>query len=389
MAISVETAFNALRTVEDPDLKRDLVTLGMVRDLVVKNGAVSLRVVLTTPACPLKEKIKADVVRALEGAGATEVNVTMDAEVRRPGGQAGAAGAGGHAHGHAGHSHGPAPVTQDQRMPGVKAVIAVAAGKGGVGKSTVATNLAISLHKLGAKVGLLDADIYGPSIPIMLGLQGVRPTMTAEEKIAPLARYGLSVMSMGFMLSADQAVVWRGPMLGKALQQFIEDVDWGELDYVIVDMPPGTGDVQLSLAQYLPVAGCVIVTTPQDVAFADVRRAIDQLGKTKIPVLGVIENMAGFTCGQCGAHHAVFGESRIAHHCESMGLELFGSIALDSVTAIAADHGEPITVAAPDSEAAKTYQALAQRVAQKVAVIAHERAEITPKFQAFFAGRPS
>lgn len=377
MAISIETAFAALRTVEDPDLKRDLVTLNMVRDLVISNGAVALRVVLTTPACPLKDKIKADVEQALKAAGATEVRLTMDAEVKRAAGAPQAAPQGG-----------PPRVTQDERMPGVKAVVAVAAGKGGVGKSTVATNLAIALSKLGAKVGLLDADIYGPSIPIMLGLQGVRPTMTADEKIAPLSRYGLSVMSMGFMLNADQAVVWRGPMLGKALQQFIEDVAWGELDYVIVDMPPGTGDVQLSLAQYLPVAGCVIVTTPQDVAFADVRRAIDQLTKTKIPVLGVIENMAGFTCGQCGAHHAIFGESHIEHHCETMGLELFGRIALDSVTAVAADQGEPITVAAPDSEAARTYTALAQRVAQKVAVIAHERADVAPKFQAFFAGRP-
>ncbi len=380
MAISVESALAALRTVEDPDLKRDLVTLGMVRDLVVSNQSVALRVVLTTPACPMKDKIKADVERALVSAGAVEVRVTMDAEVKR----AGPAPA---AHSHAAPG-GPPRVTQDQRMPGVKAVVAVAAGKGGVGKSTVATNLAIALSKLGAKVGLLDADIYGPSIPIMLGLQGTRPTMTAEDKIAPLTRYGLSVMSMGFMLAEDQAVVWRGPMLGKALQQFIEDVDWGELDYVIVDMPPGTGDVQLSLAQYLPVAGCVVVTTPQDVAFADVRRAIDQLGKTKIPVLGVVENMAGFTCGNCGAEHAIFGESRIAAHCEAMGLELFSKIALDSVTAIAADQGEPITIAAPDSVAAKTYAALAQRVAQKVAIIAHDRSETAPKFEAFFAGRP-
>jgi ATP-binding protein involved in chromosome partitioning len=190
---------------------------------------------------------------------------------------------------------------------------------------------------------------------------------------------------MGFMLQEDQAVAWRGPMLGKALQQFIEDVDWGELDYVIVDMPPGTGDVQLSLAQLLPVAGCVVVTTPQDVAFADVKRAIKQLEMTRTEVLGIIENMAGFVCGNCGAEHAIFGESRIEAHAESMKLDVLGRLQLDSVTAIAADQGEPITVAAPDSVAAKTYREIAQNVARRVAIITHQRTQATPKFDAFFA----
>lgn len=374
MALDEQTALSALRTVYDPDLRQDLVTLNMVRDLAVAGDEVSLRVVLTTPACPLKEKIRSDVEAALVKAGARSIKVTMDAEVRRAVGPAAPAGPGA-----------PGRMTQDERMPGVKAVIAVAAGKGGVGKSTVATNLAIALSKLGAKVGLLDADIYGPSIPIMLGLKGARPAVTADERIAPMLRYGLSVMSMGFMLSDDQAVVWRGPMLGKALQQFIEDVEWGHLDYVIVDMPPGTGDVQLSLAQLLPVAGAVVVTTPQDVAFADVKRAIKQLEMTKTEVLGIVENMAGFVCGNCGTEHAIFGESRIAAHAEAMKLPVLGRIKLDAVTAIAADQGEPITVAAPDSEAAHMYREIAQAVARKVAVITHERNQQTPKFQAFFA----
>jgi len=377
MALDEQTALSALRTVYDPDLRQDLVTLNMVRDLAVAGDKVSLRVVLTTPACPLKEKIRADVEAALVKVGAAAVAVTMDAEVRRAVGPAAPAG-----------PAGPGRMTQDERMPGVKAVIAVAAGKGGVGKSTVATNLAIALSKLGAKVGLLDADIYGPSVPIMLGLKGARPAMTADERIAPMLRYGLSVMSMGFMLNDDQAVVWRGPMLGKALQQFIEDVDWGELDYVIVDMPPGTGDVQLSLAQLLPVAGALVVTTPQDVAFADVKRAIKQFEMTKTEVLGIVENMAGFVCGSCGAEHAIFGESRIAAHAEALKLPVIGRIKLDAVTATAADQGEPITVAAPDSEAARTYREIAQAVARKVAVITHERNQQTPKFQAFFAHKP-
>ncbi len=318
----------ALGTVMDPDLHKDLVTLGMVRDVEISGTEVSLRVVLTTPACPLKERIQGDVEAALERVGVTKVNVTMDAEVQRASGPATAPG-------------------QPQRMPGVKAVIAVISGKGGVGKSTVAVNLAVSLQRLGARVGLLDADIYGPSLPIMMGLQNSRPAMTADERIAPLLRYGISVMSMGFMLKEDQAVVWRGPMLGKALQQFIEDVDWGNLDYVVVDMPPGTGDVQLSLGQLLPVTGAVVVTTPQDVAFADVRRAIKMLELTKIPSLGLVENMSGFVCGSCGASHAIFGESRIESHAARLDMEVLAKLPLDSVTAVAADQGEPIVVASP------------------------------------------
>lgn len=374
------TILEALGTVMDPDLGRDLVTLGMIKDLEVDGDAVSVRVVLTTPACPLKEKIRGDVEAALKKAGVEAPKIVMDAEVRRA--------APGPAPGGAGGPGGRPGMTQDQRLPGVKAVIAVASGKGGVGKSTVAANLAISLERLGAKVGLLDADIYGPSVPIMLGLRDARPGVTADERIAPLPRYGLSVMSMGFMLKEDQAVVWRGPMLGKALQQFIEDVDWGELDYLIIDMPPGTGDVQLSLAQLLPVAGVVVVTTPQDVAFADVRRAIKQFELTKTPVLGLVENMSAFICGSCGAEHPIFGESRIASHAERHGLAVLAQLPLDSVTAIAADQGEPIVVAAPDSAASKSYRELAQRVAQAVAIETHKTAGLKSKFQAFFSKKP-
>jgi len=372
------TILEALGTVEDPDLHRDLVSLGMIRDLEISGDAVSLRVVLTTPACPLKAKIQRDVEEALRKVGVDKLQVTMDAEVRRAtaSGPAGAPGAPG--------------MTQEQRMPGVKAVVAVASGKGGVGKSTVAVNLAISLQRLGATVGILDADIYGPSLPIMLGLRDSRPSLTADERIAPIPRYGLHVMSMGFMLKDDQAVVWRGPMLGKALQQFIEDVDWGDLDYVIIDMPPGTGDIQLSLAQLLPVAGVVIVTTPQDVAFADVRRAIKQFELTKTPVLGIVENMSSFICGNCGAAHHIFGESRVDSHAAKHGLPVLAKLPLDSVTAMAADQGEPIVVAAPDSEAARSYRELAQRVAQSVAIASHKSAGVKSKIQSFFrSAKPS
>jgi len=371
--IDRDAVLDALRTVNDPDLRRDLVTLGMIRDLKVEGGAVSLTVVLTTPACPLKDKIRADVVDALARIGVKDPAIEMTAEVRRPS---------------LGPGPGGPPGAQPQRMPGVRAVVSVLAGKGGVGKSTVAANIAISLARHGARVGLLDADIYGPSLPIMLGLQTSRPTLTADDRIAPIERYGVQVMSMGFMLKEDQAVVWRGPMLGKALQQFIEDVDWGELDYVIVDMPPGTGDVQLSLAQLLPVVGAVVVTTPQDVAFADVRRAIKMLEMTKTPALGLIENMSGFTCGSCGAEHAIFGESRVDHHAAAQGLDVLGKIPLDSVTAIAADQGEPIVVAAPESPTARTYMEIAQRVAQAVAIRTHQQTSPGERFRDFFGQRP-
>jgi ATP-binding protein involved in chromosome partitioning len=367
LAIDRDSVLAALATVKDPDLGRDLVSLEMIRDLEIEGDRLSLRVVLTTPACPLKERIRSDVVAALAAIGVHDPAITMDAEVRKAPRVAGPGG-------------GPRP----ERLPGVKAVVCVASGKGGVGKSTVATNLAVALARSGARVGLLDADIYGPSMPVMLGLRKTRPAMTPQGKIAPIERYGLLVMSMGFMLKDEQAVVWRGPMLGKALEQFIDDVDWGELDYLVLDLPPGTGDVQLSLAQLLPVTGAVVVTTPQDVAFADVRRAIRMLGMTQVPVLGLVENMSHFVCTTCGTEHRLFGESRIAAQAGEQGLEVLGSLPLDTVTAIAADRGEPIVVAAPDGEAAKRYLALAGRVSQKIAVMTAE-APAEDRFKAFFA----
>lgn len=385
--MSMATPFNkdaavaALSTVLDPDLRKDLVTLNMIRDLAVDDaGVVSVRVMLTTPACPMKDKIRNDVVEALTSAGASKVDVIMDAEVRRtqnPGG-------GGPAKG--GHGHAP-----KKTLDGVRNIVAVASGKGGVGKSTVATNLAVSLAKAGATVGLLDADIYGPSMPVMMGLRGAKPSLNEKEKIAPLERYGVKVISMGFMLKDEDAVVWRGPMLGKALEQFLFDVDWGDLDYLIIDLPPGTGDVQLSLAQYVPLTGAVVVTTPQDVAFADVRRAIKMFEMTHTRVLGLVENMSHFECGNCNTKHYIYGESRIDAHAAAHGLEVLGSLPLDSVTAIAADNGEPISIAAPNSQPGKSYAALAGKVAQKIAILTHGT-DATPmgeKFKSFFKMKPA
>jgi ATP-binding protein involved in chromosome partitioning len=275
----------------------------------------------------------------------------------------------------------------------VRAVIAVASGKGGVGKSTVATNLAVSLAAQGAEVGLIDADIYGPSMPTMLGLSDARPSMTddpTDPKIIPMTRHGVKVMSMGFMLEADQAVVWRGPMLGKALQQFIDDVSWGPLDYLVIDMPPGTGDVQLSLAQLLPVSGTVVVTTPQDVAFADVRRAIKMLNLTKSPILGLVENMSHFTCDGCGKKHLLFGPSRIEGHAEEHGLAMLGSLPLDTVTALAGDKGEPIAANPDATEQREAYGKLATSVATELTRMGLKLGQpMTAKFQSFFDLKPS
>jgi ATP-binding protein involved in chromosome partitioning len=374
--VTVEQVLTALRGVDDPDLRRDIVTLNMARDVKVEGDRVSLRLVLTTPACPLKDKFKRDIEAALRPLGITSVAVEFDAEVRRAPGPAQPAG------------HGGQPAAP--RMPEVKAVIAVASGKGGVGKSTVATNLAVSLAKTGAKVGLLDADIYGPSMPVMLGLRGAKPMIDEKlGKIIPLERHGLKIMSMGFMLDEADAVVWRGPMLGKALQQFIEDVNWGALDYVVVDMPPGTGDVQLSLAQLLPVAGVVVVTTPQDVAFADVRRAIKMFEMTRTKVLGLVENMSHFVCSNCGTDHKIFGASRIDEHAKAHGLEVLAQLPLDAVTAIAADAGEPIAIAEPDSPAAAEYARLAGQVAQRLAILSHENDAPASKFASFFQRKSS
>jgi len=331
----------------DPDLNKDIVTLGFVKsDYISIDGAnVAFKVVLTTPACPVKEQLQnqcKSLVEALDGV--ENCDVTMDAVTAsaKPAGEA------------------------QERLPQVKNIIAVGSGKGGVGKSTVATNLAIALVQSGASVGLLDADIYGPSIPIMLGLSGRAPQINERQKIEPLVRYGLWTISMGFLLKDNDAVVWRGPMLGKALQQFIEDVDWPELDYLVIDLPPGTGDVQLSLSQLVPIDGAVVVTTPQDVAFADVRRAIRMFEMTKVPMLGLVENMSYFNCPDNGKRYFIFGESRTENHAKDNDVNFIGQLPIDPTIGPAADRGEPVIVADPDGEQADLYRGIAGTIAAEL-----------------------
>jgi ATP-binding protein involved in chromosome partitioning len=258
----------------------------------------------------------------------------------------------------------------------VNKVIAVGSGKGGVGKSTVAVNLAVSLAELGASVGLLDGDIYGPSIPTLLGLKNKTPRLDeVRRKILPLSAHGISCVSMGFLLKTDDAVVWRGPMLGKALQQFVDDVDWGELDYLIVDLPPGTGDVQLSLAQLLSVHGAILVTTPQDVAHDDVARAARMFDLLHVPMLGLVENMAYFVCPDNDKTYYIFGEGRTEAFAQKLNLDLLGSFPLDMAVAPSGDVGIPITVSQPDGEQSERYRKLAQGVATRIAAIECEHDE--------------
>src|SRR5512138_2259576 len=305
MPLDTKAATDALRKVLDPELRRDLVSLGMVKDLEVSGDTVRLTVELTTPACPLKDTIGKDVTAALQGAGFKKVELSWGAQVRSAPG-----------------------VAQSQLTPGVKNIILVGAGKGGVGKSTVAVNLAVGLATLGAKVGILDADIYGPSLPVLTGLDQ-RPTSRDGQKLDPLRAHGVEVMSIGFFIVPVQALIWRGPRVTGALIELLRDVAWGELDYLVLDLPPGTGDIPLTLAQNVKAAGVVLVSTPQDVALADVIRAKLMFDKVSIPVLGIVENMSSFVCPHCRAETQIFAHGGARTAAEKMGIRFLGEIPID------------------------------------------------------------
>ncbi len=347
-AVTEQQVIGALSNVIEPELHRDLVTLDMIKDLAVDGGTVRFSVVLTTPACPLRTQIEQEVraaVMALPGVDEVAINMTAN-------------------------------VAADPRVRGhleipVRNTIAIASGKGGVGKSTLSVNLAIALSHLGAEVGLLDADIYGPNIPMMLGLRGMPPPR--EDKMVPAEGYGLKVVSMGFLVPPDQPVVWRGPMLHSALRQFLIDVDWGPLDYLVVDMPPGTGDVQLSLAQSVPLTGGVIITTPQDVALADARKGLATFTKLDVPVLGIVENMSYFLCPHCGERTDVFSHGGGREAAEDLGVPFLGEVALDVAVRAGGDQGRPVVVANPDSAPAQAITRVAQAIAARVSIINMER----------------
>ena len=335
--VDQQAVLTALRAVSDPELHRDIVSLNMVRDLAIDGGAVSFRLVLTTPACPLRETIDRDVRAALDGvSGVGEVHIDWGAEVRSTAPREG----------------GPKPIA------GVRNVIAVASNKGGVGKSTVAVNLAVSLARLGARVGLLDADITGPNIPTMLGLTGGLQS-EGGAGLRPIEAHGVMAVSIGFVLPPGTPVVWRGPMIGSGVRQLMHDVDWNDLDYLIIDLPPGTSDASMSMCQDALIAGVVIVSTPQKVALEDARKAIGMFDRLGVPIFGIIENMSGDIFGRGGAREAA----------DELGVEFLGELPLDVTIREGGDSGQPVVVAHPDSAIAKAFIDLAEQVAARCSVL--------------------
>jgi ATP-binding protein involved in chromosome partitioning len=353
MAVDQAAVLNALAVVRDPDLNRDIVSLGFIKNLTIDGGHVAFTIELTTPACPVKDQMR-DQARAAVSqlAGVSIVDVQMSARVREAVG-----GDGGR-----------------QPIPGVKNVVAVGAGKGGVGKTTVAVNLAIALAKCGSKVGIIDGDIYGPNVPIMLGMKA--DLITDGQKIVPAEKFGLQVISMGFLTKDDAPIIWRGPMLHGALQQFFREVKWADLDYLIVDMPPGTGDVALSLSQTVPVAGSIVVTTPQQVSLADSRRAVAMYKKLNIPPLGIIENMSYFACPNCHHEADIFGHGGGERMAAELGVPFLGRVPIYQPIREGSDSGVPLVISEPDSPAARAFMAAAEQTAAQVSIASYSRPTI-------------
>jgi ATP-binding protein involved in chromosome partitioning len=343
-AITEADVLAALRTVQEPELGGDLVSRNMVRDLVINGAKVAFTIELTTPACPLKDQIEAEIRQAMLPLGVEELGVAWAATVRRA-----------------------TPRSEEQLVPGVKNVIAVASGKGGVGKSTVSVNLAVALARAGASVGLLDADITGPNIPMMLGLDG-QPTASPNNKIVPLERHGVKAISIQFFVPEGQPIVWRGPLIGGAISQFLRDVEWGELDYLVVDLPPGTSDAQLTLAQAVPISGTVLVTTPQEVALSDVAKALSMLRRLNVPVIGLVENMSAFVCPHCGEATEIFGRGGGERFAEQHGLEFLGKVPLDVTVRQGGDAGVPAVAQREPGPAAQAMEHVARLVAARMSV---------------------
>ena len=343
-SISREMVLAALSKVQEPELHKDLVTLNMIQSLEIQGEVVSFTVVLTTPACPLRGRIEHEARQAvLSIAGVTQVNIKMDARVPSDGRDRGLL-----------------------NLP-VRNAVAIASGKGGVGKSTVAVNVAVALAQSGATVGLLDADIYGPNVPTMMGIQ--RLPAPENNKLIPAEAYGVKVMSIGFLVKPGQPLIWRGPMLHSAIRQFLEDVRWGELDYLIIDLPPGTGDAQLSLAQSIPLSGSVIVTMPQQVSLEDARRGLEMFRQLNVPILGVVENMSYLELPD-GTHMDIFGKGGGEELAIQSNVPFIGAIPMDPAVRVGGDGGRPIVVSMPESPSAKALVNIARDIAAKLSVAA-------------------
>jgi ATP-binding protein involved in chromosome partitioning len=363
--ITKEQVLGALKAIVDPKSGKDVVANGMISGLYVREGKVGFILEVTAGDGARMEPLRKaceNAVKALPGV--TTVTAVLTAERPAPGqGQAG------HRHDAPGHQHAPGPKAQAAQtksgVPGIRAIIAVASGKGGVGKSTVAVNLALGLKRLGKKVGILDADIYGPSMPRLLGISG-KPRVTEDKKIVPMEKYGIRVMSIGFLIEEDRATVWRGPMVAGALQQMLTDVAWGDLDVLVVDMPPGTGDAQLTLAQRVPLAGAVIVSTPQDIALIDARRGLAMFRRVEVPVFGIVENMSYFICPHCGEASEIFGHGGARETAAQLGCDFLGEVPLHIAIRETSDGGAPIVETQPDSPQAQAFMDIAAEVADKL-----------------------
>ncbi len=349
MTVEKSAILDVLKKIEDPDLHRDIVSLGFITKLDIDSeGRVAVTINLTTPACPIKQEFKdkaTELILAVPGVIAADVQMT--AEVRR-------------------NAAAPNQGQQQPLLPKVKHVIAVGSGKGGVGKSTVAVNIAISLQRSGALVGLLDADIYGPSQPMMLGRKS-KPTVLGN-KMLPLDAHGLKFMSVGLLLDDNAPVIWRGPMAHGAILQFLRDVEWGELDYLIVDLPPGTGDVVLTLSQSLDVSGAVVVCTPQDIALLDARKAVGMFEKVRIPMLGIVENMSYHKCGQCGHREEIFSHGGARKAAAELNVPFLGELPIELKVRIGGDTGQPVVVSDPQSSVAQAFTKIAENMAAQVSI---------------------
>jgi ATP-binding protein involved in chromosome partitioning len=344
--LTEQNVLDALRAVKDPDLHRDIVALNFVKGLSIQGKDVSFTIELTTPACPVREELKASSIRAvretIEGVG--EVRVEMTSHVKQ-------------------HERGQ---EQSSILTGVKNTIAVASGKGGVGKSTVSVNLAVALAKEGAKVGLVDLDMYGPSIPLMMGIKG-RPKMM-NNRLLPMENWGVKVMSIGFLVDPMQAVVWRGPMVSGAVKQFMSDVEWGDLDYLVMDLPPGTGDIQLTLVQTIPLTGAVVVTTPQDISLADALKAWKMFDKVNVPVLGVVENMSYYVCSHCGSREEIFDSGGGRRTAGELGVPFLGEIPLFTNIRVSGDRGTPVAADAATPVQGEFFRTIARNTAAQVSI---------------------
>jgi ATP-binding protein involved in chromosome partitioning len=345
VSITEQDVLQALSKIQDPDLHRDIVSLGFVQTPEIRDGAVNVRIVLTTPACPVRETIESqarDLLLALPGV--REATVTMEASVPQ-------------------HRAG-----QQRPVEGVRHLIAIASNKGGVGKTTVSSNLAVALAALGARVGLLDADVTGPNIPTMMGVaQGAQAEGRGGLRVEE--RHGVKVCSIGFVLPRGTPVVWRGPMIGTAVRQLVHDIAWGELDYLLIDLPPGTSDAAMSMVQEAPISGVVIVSTPQDVALEDAAKAVSMFDKLNVPIFGIIENMSYFVCPHCGDRTDIFGHGGARQAAEDLGLEFLGELPLDTDTRRGGDEGVPIVASAPESPQARAFIDVAKQVAARCSVL--------------------